>query len=85
MLFPGRGAGLFTPPSSCLLVPACPPMDPESQHPRISSVPSWRLQPSPGPGDLVLHHFRDTLDPVSTIWDASLALGTTLQAVLNTH
>ncbi|OWK07314.1 SORBS3, partial [Cervus elaphus hippelaphus] len=65
-----QGAGQFTPPSLCLHVPACPPMDLESQHPRVSSVPSWRLQPSPGPGDLVLHHHRDTLDPVSTIWDA---------------
>lgn len=85
MLFLGRGAGRFTPPSSCLHVPTCPPMDPESQHPWVSSVPSWRLQPSPGPGDLVLYHQRDTLDPVSTIWDAWSGLGATPQAVLSTH
>lgn len=40
---------------------------PGSQHPWVNSVPSWRLQPSPGPGD-PHHHHSDTLDPVSTIW-----------------
>lgn len=46
------------------------PWTPESQHPWVSSVPSWRLQPSPGAGDLTPQHHSDTLDPVSIVWGA---------------
>lgn len=55
--------------SSLMLVCACLSSygPPGSQHPWVSSVSSWRLQPSPGPGNSPQHH-SDTLDPVSTIW-----------------